>query len=84
MALNIKDGETDRLARELARETGETITVAARVAIQERLARVRHRHQHRPDTEELQQIIERGRARRILDDRAPDQILGYDQHGLPS
>ena len=41
MALNIKDPETDRLARELAQATGESITEATRVAIAERLARVR-------------------------------------------
>ena len=41
VALNIKDPETDRLARELAIATGESITVAARRAIEERLARVR-------------------------------------------
>lgn len=33
MPLNIDDPETDRLARELAQATGESITVAARVAI---------------------------------------------------
>jgi len=43
MALNIKDPETDRLARELAAATGESITVAARRAIEERLERVRAR-----------------------------------------
>ena len=32
MALNIKDPETDELARALARETGETITQALRIA----------------------------------------------------
>ena len=39
MALNIKDPDTDRLARELAAATGESITVATRQAIEERLAR---------------------------------------------
>jgi antitoxin VapB len=33
VALNIKDAETDRLARELAAETGESITEAVRRAI---------------------------------------------------
>ena len=41
MALNIEDPETDRLARELAQATGESITEAAKTAIEERLARVR-------------------------------------------
>ena len=42
MALNIKDSDTDRLARELAAVTGESITVATRQAIEERLAGFGH------------------------------------------
>jgi antitoxin VapB len=41
MALNIKNQEAHRLARELARVTGESITVAVREAIRERLERIR-------------------------------------------
>ena len=37
VSLNIKDPRTDELARQLAAETGESITVAARIAIEERL-----------------------------------------------
>ena len=40
MALSIRDPETDRLARELSRRTGETMTQAIRKALEERLARV--------------------------------------------
>ena len=43
MALNIKDPDTDRLARELAALTGESITTAARRALEERLERVQSR-----------------------------------------
>jgi antitoxin VapB len=82
VALNIKDAETDRLARELARETGESITVAARTAIEERLARVRARRQAAPRAD-LHAIIERGRRRDTLDERGPDEIVGYDDLGLP-
>jgi len=39
MALSIKDVETDRLARELARRNGETVTMAVKVAVKERLER---------------------------------------------
>ena len=39
MALSIKDPEADRLARELATRTGETLTQAVVVALRERLAR---------------------------------------------
>ena len=39
MAINIKDPDTDAKARELARLTGEGLTEAVRVAIEQRLAR---------------------------------------------
>ncbi|MCH7942513.1 MAG: type II toxin-antitoxin system VapB family antitoxin, partial [Proteobacteria bacterium] len=39
MALNIKDPEADRLARELAGLTGETITRTVTIALRERLKR---------------------------------------------
>ena len=83
MALNIKDVETDRLARQLAAETGETITVAARRAIEERLARVLARKTAAPEADELRALIARGRARPILDSRPSAEILGYDENGLP-
>ena len=42
MSLNIKNEETCRLASELARLTGETMTGAIKVALTERLARETH------------------------------------------
>lgn len=39
MGLSIKNPETQRLARKLARQTGETITTAITVALKERLER---------------------------------------------
>lgn len=83
MALNIKDPETDRLARELAEATGETITVAARVALAERLARVRARRNAAGQAAELDGIVQRGRARSRLDERAAEEVVGYGEHGLP-
>ena len=40
MALSIKTEEADRLARELSRRTGETMTEAVTIALRERLGRV--------------------------------------------
>ena len=42
MGLDIKNKETCRLARELARLTGDTMTGAVTVALRERLERERH------------------------------------------
>lgn len=84
MALNIKDPETDRLARELAAETGESITVAARRALEERLQRVRARASASGADDRLGEIIARGRRRAMLDSRSAEEILGYDETGLPT
>lgn len=84
MALNIKDAETDRLARELAQITGESITEATRGALRERLKRERARADLAAGAPALRDIIQRGRSRPVLDDRPADEILGYDSRGLPT
>lgn len=83
MALNIKDPEADRLVRALADATGESITVAARRAFAERLDRVRAQATAPDVQSELEAIISRGRDRATLDARSADEIIGYDEHGLP-
>lgn len=84
MALNIKDPATDALARELAGQTGESITEAIRVAMAERLTRLRRRASVSARSADLQRFVERGRQRVTLDDRSADEILGYDEDGLPA
>jgi antitoxin VapB len=84
MPLNIKDPETDRLARELARATGESITAAVAVALRERLDRVATRPSGRDLVAELDAIALHCAALPLLDDRPEDEILGYGEHGLPA
>jgi antitoxin VapB len=84
MALNIKDSEADRLARDLAASTGETLTTAVTVALRERLERVRGSAGAPTLIEELTSIAERAATLPVLDDRPEAEILGYDEHGLPS
>jgi antitoxin VapB len=43
MGLNIKNDETHKLAQELAKATGESMTKAVTEAVRERLKRVRHK-----------------------------------------
>jgi antitoxin VapB len=83
MALRLKDPEADRLAREVAARTGETITTAVVVALKERLARLRTRPKRRPLREELREFGERCARLPNLDDRSPEDIIGYDERGLP-
>ena len=81
MALNIKSVETDRLARELAAETGETLTEAITRAIEERLARCR-RKRNAARRMALRDIRARVSALPVLDPRSEEAILGYDADGL--
>jgi antitoxin VapB len=84
MPLNIKDPETDRLARELAMATGESLTHAVAIAVRERLERVRGRASGPGLAEELNTIALRCARLPLLDDRPEEEILGYDEHGLPA
>ena len=83
MALSIKDPEADRLATELAARTGESLTQAVVVALQERLARETGRTTSIPLGEELAGIRRRCAALPVLDTRTAEEILGYDARGLP-
>jgi antitoxin VapB len=84
MALSIKDPEADRLARELAARTGESLTQAVVVALRERLARETGRTRSIPLAEELAGIRRRCAALPVLDTRTTEEILGYDERGLPA
>jgi antitoxin VapB len=83
MALSTKDDEADRLARRLAAATGESLTVAIREAVRERLRRVEGRTAAPRLRDELRAIRKRCARLPVLDPRSPDEILGYDEHGLP-
>ena len=83
MHLNIKNHEAHKLATELAGLTGESLTSAVTRALQERLARERRRR--RPD-QVVARLMKIGSQYSALADtgRSPDEILGYDDQGLPT
>ncbi len=83
MALSIKDPETEQLARALARETGESITGSIATAVRERLMRVRQAKRQRSLADEVRELSARYRAYPLADPRSPEEIIGYDEHGLP-
>jgi antitoxin VapB len=83
MALNIRNAEAERLAQALAKLTGETKTEAVTIALRDRLARVRRERAGRRLADELDEIARRCARLPALDARTPDEILGYDAHGLP-
>ena len=109
MALTIKLPGVEKLARELAKRTGESVDEAVAAAIRERLERSagcsiagtgetirdpmvediveRMRREPGPDPESTRTAIreiQEGLAKLpVLDSRTPDEILGYDEFGLP-
>jgi antitoxin VapB len=79
MALNIRHPEIDRLARELAQRRGESITEAVLAAWREEM-----RPRAAGTADDLMAIGRRFSSLPILDERSDDEILGYDEDGLPS
>ena len=83
MALSIKNPEAERLARQIARETGESLTEAIQTALRERLRRLPQRRRGRIMHERLEEILRRVDSLPPLDTRPDDEILGYDSQGIP-
>jgi antitoxin VapB len=83
VALSIKDPETDRLARALADATGESITEAIRRALEERLARESERVSYERMRTDVRRVQERLAGLPVLDPSNPDDLIDYDEHGLP-
>ena len=83
MSLNIKNEKTHRLARELARVTGESMTAAVEKAVQERLERVRGNKKGNL-AERLLQIGREGAPLWKEPYKSMDHgDLLYDEKGLP-
>jgi antitoxin VapB len=83
MALSLKDPETDRLAREVSKLTGESLTQAVRTALAERLDREkRRRGRGKSLAEELDALGKECAALPELDSRSADEIIGYDENGM--
>jgi antitoxin VapB len=84
MALSIKSIETEHLAREVAAKTGESLTGAIQKALEERLERLNNNRRSQALAAQIDDILQRVDAMPDLDARTPDEIIGYDEDGLPS
>jgi antitoxin VapB len=83
MALSIRNPRAEKLARQVAAESGENLTAAIIHALEERLERLKGRRKATDVAEEIMKISLRCRALPEKDDRSPDEILGYDEKGVP-
>jgi antitoxin VapB len=83
MPLSIKNDATERLARQVADATGESLTQAIQKALEERWQRLKAGRRSKVLSAQLDDILRRVHALPILDSRSENEILGYDEHGMP-
>jgi len=83
MPLSIKNEATERLARQVAREAGESLTEAIQTALQERLERLRRQRRGHILSGQIEDLLRRVDALPVHDSRPESEILGYDEDGLP-
>lgn len=80
--MSIKSLEVERLARELAYKTGESLTGAIQKALEERLERLKRRRRSQIVAGQLDEILRRVDEMPDIDPRTPDEIIGYDDSGV--
>ena len=90
MALTIESPEAERLARELAERTGESVAEAVTTALRAELARKSPPTGEAPVTPQRKrsasEILHESALRiarmPVLDTRSAEEIIGYDENGL--
>ena len=83
MPLSIRNPRAEKLARQVAGETGQSLTQAIIQALEERLERLKGRREATDVAEEIMKISLRCKALPEVDKRSADEILDYDERGLP-
>lgn len=84
MNMTINSDEAERLARQLAELTGEPLATVVTEALRERLEREQRKRERAGIAEALMEIGRRYSALPDKDTRTADEILGYDENGLPT
>ncbi len=81
MPLSIRNPRAEKLAREVAAESGENMTQAVIHALEDRLQRLKGRRAAGDLAEDILVVSRRCRALPDQDVRTPDEILGYGKDG---
>jgi antitoxin VapB len=85
MGLSIKNVEVERMARDTARRRGVSLTEALRQLLAEEEARVAAAREAQIEAKRaaVMEIVERSASRPRLNDLSDEEIIGYDENGLP-
>lgn len=83
MAISIKNEQVEDAVRKLCSITGESLTDAVRRAVEARLTLVLQERGIDNELERAREFVKKFDALPVLDSRSADEILGYDENGLP-
>jgi antitoxin VapB len=87
--MSIKNVRAERLVREVAKKTGESLTDAIVHSLEERLERLKDKELSEAKGREtdtrsaIEQLCHYCQTLPDLDSRSSNEILGYDSQGLP-
>ncbi len=87
MGMSIKNAEVERLARTLAKARKISLTEAIRQALARELEREIGGGTRKWDEakyQRLKKIVQEAASLPVIDDRSEDEILGYDEFGIPT
>ncbi len=86
MAINIKNSDAEALLREIASATGKGITETVHDLLRQEAERLRAEQARDFDIrlQRLEEISRRAAAMIPPDAPSPDEIIGYDEWGLPT
>jgi len=84
MALNVKNREVEALVAELKAATGKGTTELLLDLLRREAAAERRRQDIEERRARVEEIVKRCNANRPKEQRTPDEIIGYDERGLPT
>jgi antitoxin VapB len=86
MGLSIKNDDVERMLRELAARRGVSLTEAMRQALVHEIERddAARKAEVAARVARIMAFVEETKNLPVLDDRSDEEILGYDEHGLPT
>jgi antitoxin VapB len=83
MSVNIKNREVEALLAEIKAATGKGASRVVLDLLRKEVAQLRRQRQVAERRRQVERISRRYRARLKRKPAPPDEIIGYDEHGLP-
>ena len=85
MGILIRNSETEAKIRKLAKKTGRTLTAAIDHAVDQELAKLAppRRKGGYVDRKKLEEVLSYFDSLPVDDARSHEEIIGYDEYGLP-